>query len=157
MARADGKNPDLRVSDAERDAIASELGRHFQDGRLDKAEFDERVTAAMAARTERDLDQVLTDLPQSPAREPRFAASEPGQEGGPEGAPSQPTQQQPALVQSGVLPLLPLLLAAVAISGLLSRGWHHGWPFAPFGFLWLIVPVLACRTRIRGGRRRQWR
>ena len=34
----------LRVSDAERDAVVTELGEHFQQGRLDHAEFDERVT-----------------------------------------------------------------------------------------------------------------
>ncbi len=33
----------LRVSDAERDAVAAELAEHLKDGRLDAAEFDERV------------------------------------------------------------------------------------------------------------------
>jgi hypothetical protein len=157
MARADGKNLDLRVSDAERDAVASELGQHFQDGRLDKAEFDERLTAAMAARTERDLDEVLTDLPQAPARELRLVASGRGQEGAPEAAPWRSASPRPMLGLPRILTLLPLLAAAIVISGLVSRGWHHGWPFAPFGFLWLIVPILACRTWSRGGRRRQWR
>jgi hypothetical protein len=55
MARPDRKNPDLRVSDTERNGVASELGQHFQDGRLDLAEHDERVTAAIAAKTEGDL------------------------------------------------------------------------------------------------------
>ncbi len=32
----------LRVSDAERDAVATELAEHLKDGRLDTAEFDER-------------------------------------------------------------------------------------------------------------------
>jgi hypothetical protein len=156
MARADGKDPDLRVSDAERDAVASELGQHFQDGRLDKAEFDERVTAAMAAKTERDLDEVLTDLPQTPAGEPRWAAGEPSREGAPVAAPWRSAPPQPAVGRPRILTLLPLLVAVVVISGLLSGGWHHGWPFAPFGILWLIVPILACRTWFRGGRR-QWR
>jgi hypothetical protein len=149
MGRAGGINPDLRVSDAERDAVASELGQHFQDGRLDKAEFDERVAAAMAAKTGRDLDEVLTDLPQAPA-------SQRGQEGAPEAAPWRSVSPRPVIGAPRVLTLLPLLVAAAVISGLLS-GWHHGWPFAPFGFLWLIVPILACRTWNRGGRRRQWR
>ena len=39
-----GAHPDLRVSDAERDAVVTELGEHFQQGRLDQAEFDERLT-----------------------------------------------------------------------------------------------------------------
>jgi Domain of unknown function (DUF1707) len=36
-------DPDLRVSDAERDAVVTELGEHFQQGRLDQAECDERL------------------------------------------------------------------------------------------------------------------
>lgn len=157
MARADGKSPDLRASDAERDAVLGELGQHFQDGRLDKAEFDDRVTAALAAKTGRDLDEVLTDLPKTPASEQRGAASEPGQGSAPSAAPWQSARPLPALGRPRVLMLLPLLVAAVMISGLLIGGGHHGWPFAPFGFLWLIVPILACRTWLRGGRRRQWR
>lgn len=156
MPGADGKNPDLRVSDAERDAVASELGQHFQDGRLDKAEFDERVSAAMAAKTERDLDSALIDLPEIPTRELRWAPGGPGQEDAP--APSwRSASPQPALRHPRVLAVVPLLVAAVVIGGPLSGGWHHGWPFAPFGFLWLIVLILACRTWNRGGRRRQWR
>jgi len=46
---------------------------------------------------------------------------------------------------------------AVALLGGQFDGWQHAWPFAPFGFLWLIVPILVIRTRVREGRRRQWR
>src|ERR1700760_4706930 len=54
---------DLRVSDAERKAGADQLSKHFADGRLDQAEFDERLSQAMNAKTYRDLDGLLTDLP----------------------------------------------------------------------------------------------
>jgi len=53
--------------------------------------------------------------------------------------------------------VLPLLVAVAVFGGLFSGGWHHGWPFAPFGFLWLIVPILVAGGRARSGRRRQWR
>jgi len=167
MARADGKSLDLRVSDAERDAVASELGRHFQDGRLDKAEFDERVTAAVAAKTQRDLDVLLTDLPRVPVGQPSWATSEDDpsahgpsghvRAGGPRAvawhsAPPGLTRGRPC-----VLALLPLLAAAVVIGGVVTGGWHHGWPFAPFSFLWLIVPILVVRIWVGRGRRRQWR
>jgi hypothetical protein len=56
-----------------------------------------------------------------------------------------------------LLALLPLLMAGVVIGGLITDGQRHGWPFAPFGFLWLIVPVLVVSARARGGRLRQWR
>src|SRR5262245_66303288 len=55
--------PDLRVSDAERDAVVTELGEHFGHGRLDQAEFDERVTKALSAGSGRDLRGLLADLP----------------------------------------------------------------------------------------------
>ena len=54
---------DLRVSDADRQAVADQLSKHFADGRLDQAEFDERLSQAMGAKTYRDLDGLLTDLP----------------------------------------------------------------------------------------------
>jgi hypothetical protein len=153
MARPDGENPDLRVSDAERDAVASELGQHFQDGRLDQAEHNERVTAAMAAKTRRDLQELLTDLPHASAGQPGWVATEPGQASAPAAmarrlAPPASTPGWPR-----VLALMPLVAAAVVIGG----GWHHGWPFAPFGFVWLIAVILVVRMFVRGGRLRQWR
>jgi hypothetical protein len=53
----------LRVSDAERNAVAERLAAHYGDGRLDQAEFDERVGRAMAAKTRGDLDGLFDDLP----------------------------------------------------------------------------------------------
>jgi hypothetical protein len=53
----------LRVSDAERNAVAERLATHYSDGRLDQAEFDERVSKAMAAKTRGDLDGLFDDLP----------------------------------------------------------------------------------------------
>ena len=53
----------LRVSDAERNTVAEQLATHYSDGRLDQAEFDERVSRAMAAKTRGDLDGLLDDLP----------------------------------------------------------------------------------------------
>ncbi len=54
---------DLRVSDAERQAVARRLERGLRDGRLTIAEFDERVQAAWAARTRGDLEELTADLP----------------------------------------------------------------------------------------------
>jgi Domain of unknown function (DUF1707) len=53
----------LRVSDAERSAVAERLATHYSDGRLDQAEFDDRVGRAMAAKTRGDLDGLFDDLP----------------------------------------------------------------------------------------------
>jgi hypothetical protein len=53
----------LRASNVEREAAASQLQDAFAEGRLDDAEFDERMRAALTARTHAELDAVLTDLP----------------------------------------------------------------------------------------------
>ncbi len=54
---------DLRVSDADRQAVARRLERAMRDGRLTIVEFDERVQAAYAARTRGELDDLTEDLP----------------------------------------------------------------------------------------------
>jgi hypothetical protein len=54
------------VSDADRDAALAELAAGFQEGRLDLAEFEERMDRAARARTGGDLAGLLADLPQPP-------------------------------------------------------------------------------------------
>lgn len=53
----------LRVSDAERNAVADKLSRHYAEGRLDESEFKERLDAAMSAKTQGDLAGLFDDLP----------------------------------------------------------------------------------------------
>jgi Domain of unknown function (DUF1707) len=57
----------LRVSDAERQEVTDRLAQHFGDGRLDQAEFDERVGKAMSAKTRADLNGLFDDLPETGA------------------------------------------------------------------------------------------
>ena len=57
--------PEIRASDRERDAATHQLQAAFAEGRLDDAEFDERMRAALTARTRGQLEQLLTDLPDS--------------------------------------------------------------------------------------------
>ena len=157
MTRADEKDSGLRASDAERDAVASDLGQHFQDGRLDLAEFDERVGAAMAAKTRGDLDSLLADLPQWSAGPRAGRSSEAEQVRDPGAGPWHSVQLGVVRGRPGVLALLPLVVAVAVFGGLFGAGWQHGWPFAPFGFLWLIVPILVARRWVGGRGRRQWR
>jgi uncharacterized protein DUF1707 len=67
----------LRVSDAERQAVADRLGDHFADGRLDQAEFDERAGRAMSAKTRADLSGLFDDLPDASTRPQTGAAAVP--------------------------------------------------------------------------------
>ena len=36
-------NPNIRIGDAERNEISEQLSKHYGDGRLDAAEFQERL------------------------------------------------------------------------------------------------------------------
>lgn len=68
----------LRVSDAERDAMAAELREHYAAGRLTLDELNERIGQAFAARTRGDLSAITHDLPSSrPGGTPLAAAGQP--------------------------------------------------------------------------------
>lgn len=54
----------IRVSDAERDAAARILVAALAEGRLTAAEAEERIAACYVARYDRDLDELLRDMPQ---------------------------------------------------------------------------------------------
>jgi hypothetical protein len=58
----------VRASDAERDATAGRLQAAFAEGRLDDAEFDRRMRAALTAQTRADLAELVTDLPEEAPR-----------------------------------------------------------------------------------------
>jgi Domain of unknown function (DUF1707) len=55
--------PSLRIGDRERDAVAAELQEHFAHGRLTIEEFNERLDAVFAAKTQSDLSRIISDLP----------------------------------------------------------------------------------------------
>jgi hypothetical protein len=56
----------IRVGDADREAIAGQLREHYADGRLTLDELNERLDQAFAAKTRADLNAVLRDLPVTP-------------------------------------------------------------------------------------------
>jgi hypothetical protein len=125
----------LRVSDADRDHAAAELGEHFQAGRLTQEEFSERVGKAINARTRGDLDELLADLPSD-----RPAGSLPAS--GPAGPPARqlrwagPTAMLAAAV----------LLFAVAAASPHSHGRWAPWWVIPLAF------IAIRRLTWRGGR-----
>jgi hypothetical protein len=121
----------MRVSDAERQAVADRLAEHFSAGRLDQAEFDERVGRAMSAKTRADLNGLFDDLPETGA--PAAAGSAAGQ----------PRRHRH-----------PILLAALIVFVAIAAA-HVVWPLLWIGFLVAIV-VLATGTvgRARSGQRR---
>jgi hypothetical protein len=108
MAMYDGgiRNERIRVSDADREQVTGRLREHFAEGRLTRDELDERVTAALNAKTVGDVRRVMVDLPE-PA--PVLAGGGPLPRG---------IRPGPVYVRRGprLLPLalLALLIAAVA-------------------------------------------
>ena len=55
--------PEIRVSDQERNGVVESLRTHCADGRLTLDEFAERVEVALAAKTQAELSEITRDLP----------------------------------------------------------------------------------------------
>jgi hypothetical protein len=114
----------MRVSDAERQAVADRLAEHYGEGRLDQAEFDERVGRAMSAKTRGDLEGLLDDLP----------------EPGPAGAPGVPVRRRRRRHHYRLLPIV--LIAVVAIAAVHAVAWMA----APWLWLGLVALIALFAT-----------
>lgn len=138
-----GSQGSLRVSDAERAEVADLLSRHYGDGRLDKAEFEQRMDLAMHARTYADLGSLLADLPQPEAAD--SAAT---------GSPGSPARyQRPGRRHHPLLALGLIVVAGVIAWQALASGWATrpwGWfgP-GPWPVILLIVLIAVYVTRRR--------
>jgi len=71
--------PNIRVSDAEREAVAAQLRDHYGDGRLTLDELNERLDQTFAAKTRADLNTVVVDLPYSASAGSFGTSGYPGQ------------------------------------------------------------------------------
>ena len=69
---------EIRASDSEREAAASQLRDHAAAGRLGVEELEQRLQAALGARTRGELATVLSDLPAPEQRTKRRALPVPG-------------------------------------------------------------------------------
>ena len=86
---SDDPRPDLRASDADREAASERLRIAAVEGRLDPDELDERISAAFAARFCSELAELTADvtlrlaLPPLPAGRPVFVRPAPASTGSP--------------------------------------------------------------------------
>ena len=83
-----------RASDADRDTVVDILCAAVGDGRLTLAELDERVGAALSARTHAELVALIADLPGRPRTAPTARPGDPAARSG------APTLSRWSLIQS---------------------------------------------------------
>jgi uncharacterized protein DUF1707 len=128
---------DIRVSDAERDQAVTELGEHYQSGRLTLEEFDDRSSRALRAQTGNDLRSLFADLPRP--------------------APVVSTPVSPAVPEDlegprGGLPIaravIAFVIAAIVLGNAAGNHGHHifGW-IVPVVILGLVFLRLSRRHR----------
>jgi hypothetical protein len=105
----------IRVSDADRDRVTAQLRDHFAAGRITPGELDERLSAALNAKTFGDLRRIMADLP-GPVPAPLRTAPPPLRT-----TPAWAVRRRPPFPPL----ILPALLAALLIPG-------TGWLLAAF-------------------------
>jgi Domain of unknown function (DUF1707) len=118
----------MRASDADRDAVVSDLSEHFQAGRLTAAELDERTGRALSARTWGELTELAADLPALRPAAP----------------PAAPAAGRPLPPSGHTAPAAAAVLAGLAIAAVvLVHAVHGGW-----GLIWLLWPALLIARRV---------
>jgi DNA-binding PadR family transcriptional regulator len=127
----------IRTSDADRERATARLHDHYAEGRLTREELEERVTAALEARTFGDLRRVMADLP-GPAPALQEAL--------------QPALQQARPLPPGTVPRLalgsrgPLVLPLLLLGVLLITGGE--WPFPALFDVVLGFALIVCAAAI---------
>jgi hypothetical protein len=122
-------NDRMRISDSDRDRVAAQLRDYYAEGRLTSEELDERITAALSAKTAGDLQRLMADLPNpSPAQA---------------GAPNTPPFSAPPRAYRRRGPrLLPVLLLILFAALLLPGGWIFFALLKVFLLFWLVVALM---------------
>ena len=107
---------DLRISDAEREQAAAELGEHYAQGRLTMEEHADRLDQVWAARTRGELLPIFRDLPsrytQAPPAYPAVATRMSGRR---RGLPGPLMVVLAVLVFLTVVTHLPLILLGLVV------------------------------------------
>jgi hypothetical protein len=128
------QDPNLRASDADREATADRLRQHHIDGRLDQDEFQTRLDKCFAAKTVGELAELMRDLPAGPARRDSGTRTNFG-----------------PLGSLRMIPIVPIILAIVAIH-LLVAALSGLWILIPLVFLARLT-ISRCGLRDWSGRR----
>lgn len=128
--------PPQRIGDAERDHAVRELQTHHAAGRLDMAEFDQRMQTALTAKTRADLAPLFVDLPGTDfgSSQSRANLAVPGAAGstpavGDSASSAMPVAAKKADTTSKWLQLASGLMWPAAIIINFAYGWHLWWLF----------------------------
>jgi hypothetical protein len=131
----------MRIGDAERNEISEVLSKHYSDGRLDAAEFQERLDKAMSAKTRADLAGLLDDLPSLQTPEQAAVARQPA------------PRRRPRVLRVVLLAVLAFwILSFVAASTRFL--WFGG--FGLFHVPWFLIIVVAMFLWSRDRRHRYY-
>jgi len=121
----------MRISDTERTEAADLLSKHYGDGRLDEAEFNQRLDQAMRAKTYADLSGLFDDLPRTETE-----AAE---------APRVPAPRHRHRHPAGLF-----LMVALVIAGAVVAGHALAW----FATAWIWLALIGAVLFIAESRRR---
>jgi Flp pilus assembly protein TadB len=134
------RHDSLRASDADRDAVTDRLREAAGEGRLEPEELEQRVDAALRARTYGELGWLVADLPDRadlPSRRRRSPLA------------------RPALVATGLVATAALAVAVVALVVLVVLA------VAALAAAWwvacVVFWVVVCRSRRRLAAGPAWR
>ena len=133
----------IRVSDADRDNVAARLRDHFAAGRLTTGEMEERISAALSAKTAGDLRRLMTDLPEPAPLAQRPQAQRPQAQW-----PRWDGSAWPARRRHGPRPPL-ILLALLAVLLVPGGGWLL---FALVNLVFVLVLVTGLAAAFAVGR-----
>lgn len=116
----------LRIGDRERDQATECLREHMASGRLDQAEFEQRIEAALNARYADDLRTLFVDLP-APRPDLPTVRREPATERVVPRPVPQPGPTVPNRSSFTGWRAATVAVWAVAITVCIATGWHLWW------------------------------
>jgi hypothetical protein len=115
----------LRASDADREAVAERLRDAAVEGRLEPDELEQRLHAALRARTYGDLRRLLSDLPATPVAWERRSAD------------VMPAARIALAVAMGGAIALAVVVVVLTVAAVMAAWW----------VLWALVWLAVCGRR----------
>lgn len=136
MNQGGERNPSIRAADADRERVVEILRQHTAEGRITADEFEERMTAAYAAKTMGALAELTADLPVDLAEHARRQAEAARRAAAGRRLPRQFRQEVAGLAS----------LAVVLTTIWIVSGGGYFWPVWPLGIIAAITLARAIQA-----------